>query len=186
MEPLYIDYRKMKRMNKQAKYELIHMDEFIDELLHGERVCDISLPRLQKRNVLEELNEIEPRISALDVNLDDADETSSESESNSSSSDSESKSSSSDSSSTKSDRRRSHHHHQRPRRHHHDRRRSSSREEKRRHHRSTYVDYDNPKKEDEMPRYKRSPEPIESKKKSKNSSRSRSRSKDRRRKSKRI
>ena len=28
LEPLYIDYRKMKRMNKSAKYELIHMDEF--------------------------------------------------------------------------------------------------------------------------------------------------------------
>ncbi len=61
----------MKRMNKQAKYELLHMDEFIDELLHNDRVLNISLPRMQKRAVLEELNEIEPHISALDVNLDD-------------------------------------------------------------------------------------------------------------------
>lgn len=73
LEPLYIDYRKMKRMNKNAKYELIHMDEFIDELLHSERVCDVSLPRLQKRHVLEETNELEPRISPLEVNLDEAD-----------------------------------------------------------------------------------------------------------------
>jgi pre-mRNA-splicing factor 38A len=111
----------MKRMNKQAKYELLHMDEFIDELLHGDRVCDISLPRLQKRNVLEELNEIEPRISALDVNLDDAETSSSEDEedeSSSSQSDSQS-SSSSNSRSTSRDRhkkRSSHHHDHRRRR----------------------------------------------------------------------
>ena len=41
-------------MNKMAKYELVHMDEFIDELLHSERVCDVALPRIQKRQVLEE------------------------------------------------------------------------------------------------------------------------------------
>lgn len=149
LEPLYIDYRKMKRMNKQAKYELIHMDEFIDELLHNDRVCDISLPRMQKRAVLEELNEIEPRISALDVNLDDDDDDGDETSSSESESESESFSSSqSDSSSNK----RTHH-----RRHSHNRReRSTSRDDRRRHSRSNYVDYDNPRKEDEMPRYKRS------------------------------
>ena len=74
LEPLYIDYRKMKRMNKVAKYELLHVDEFIDELLHAERVCDIALPRLQKRQVLEEGNELEPRISPLEIKLDDDDD----------------------------------------------------------------------------------------------------------------
>lgn len=29
----------------------MHVDEFIDELLHEERVCDIILPRLQVGNV---------------------------------------------------------------------------------------------------------------------------------------
>lgn len=29
------------------EFELMHVDEFIDELLHEERVCDIILPRLQ-------------------------------------------------------------------------------------------------------------------------------------------
>jgi hypothetical protein len=28
----------------------MHVDEFIDELLHSERVCDIILPRLQVRD----------------------------------------------------------------------------------------------------------------------------------------
>jgi pre-mRNA-splicing factor 38A len=76
LEPLYVDYRKMKRLNKAGKYELIHMDELIDELLNSERVCDIALPRLQKRQVLEETNELEPRISPLDVNLDDVESSS--------------------------------------------------------------------------------------------------------------
>lgn len=30
-----------------AEFELMHVDEFIDELLHSERMCDIILPRLQ-------------------------------------------------------------------------------------------------------------------------------------------
>lgn len=32
-----------------SEFELMHVDEFIDELLHSERVCDIILPRLQVR-----------------------------------------------------------------------------------------------------------------------------------------
>jgi pre-mRNA-splicing factor 38A len=53
------------------EYELVHMDEFIDELLREERVLDIQLPRLQKRNVLEENNQLEPRQSVLDEDIDD-------------------------------------------------------------------------------------------------------------------
>ena len=79
LEPLYIDYRKMKRMNRNAKYELLHMDELIDEMLHADRLFDITLPRLQKRQVLEENNELEPRVSPLEVDLDEADSSSSES-----------------------------------------------------------------------------------------------------------
>lgn len=30
----------------------MHVDEFIDDLLHGERVCDIILPRLQVATTL--------------------------------------------------------------------------------------------------------------------------------------
>jgi len=32
-----------------AEFELMHVDEFIDDLLHAERICDIILPRLQVR-----------------------------------------------------------------------------------------------------------------------------------------
>ena len=61
------------------EYELVHMDEFIDELLREERVLDVQLPRLQKRSVLEENNQLEPRQSVLDEDIDD-NETSDEEE----------------------------------------------------------------------------------------------------------
>ncbi|CAF4216186.1 unnamed protein product, partial [Rotaria sp. Silwood2] len=79
LEPLYNDYRKMKYLNHEDKYELLHMDEFIDLLLREERVLDVQLPRLQKRNVLEENNQLEPRQSVLDEDIDD-NETSEESD----------------------------------------------------------------------------------------------------------
>ncbi|XP_060532507.1 pre-mRNA-splicing factor 38 [Cylas formicarius] len=71
LEPLYNDNRKLRRQNRQAQFELIHMDEFIDELLRDERVCDVILPRIQKRHVLEENNELEAKISALEDDLDE-------------------------------------------------------------------------------------------------------------------
>ncbi|XP_029284772.1 pre-mRNA-splicing factor 38A-like isoform X3 [Cottoperca gobio] len=47
LEPLYNDYRRVKSQNRNGEFELMHVDEFIDELLHSERMCDIILPRLQ-------------------------------------------------------------------------------------------------------------------------------------------
>uniref|UniRef100_A0A8C5RA27 Pre-mRNA-splicing factor 38B n=1 Tax=Leptobrachium leishanense TaxID=445787 RepID=A0A8C5RA27_9ANUR len=77
LEPLYNDYRKVKTQNRDGDFELMHVDEFIDELLHSERVCDIILPRLQKRYVLEETEQLDPRVSALEEDMDDV-ETSEE------------------------------------------------------------------------------------------------------------
>uniref|UniRef100_A0A182QYW3 Pre-mRNA-splicing factor 38 n=1 Tax=Anopheles farauti TaxID=69004 RepID=A0A182QYW3_9DIPT len=71
LEPLYNDNRKLRKQNRMGAYELVHMDEFIDELLREERVCDIILPRIQKRHVLEENNELEPKVSALEDDLDE-------------------------------------------------------------------------------------------------------------------
>ncbi|KAF2879330.1 hypothetical protein ILUMI_26841 [Ignelater luminosus] len=71
LEPLYNDNRKLRRQNRSAEFELVHMDEFIDELLREERVCDVILPRVQKRYVLEENNEIEAKVSALEDDLDE-------------------------------------------------------------------------------------------------------------------
>ncbi|EHB17376.1 Pre-mRNA-splicing factor 38A [Heterocephalus glaber] len=71
LEPLYNDYRKIKSQNRNGEFELMHVDEFIDELRHSERVCDIMLPRLQKRYVLEEVEQLEPRVSALEEDMGD-------------------------------------------------------------------------------------------------------------------
>ncbi|NWT81442.1 PR38A factor, partial [Lanius ludovicianus] len=71
LEPLYNDYRKIKYQNRNGEFELMHVDEFIDKLLHEERVCDIILPRLQKRYVLEGAEQLEPHVSALEEDMDD-------------------------------------------------------------------------------------------------------------------
>ncbi|EMP33565.1 Pre-mRNA-splicing factor 38A [Chelonia mydas] len=80
LEPLYNDYRKIKSQNRNGEFELMHVDEFIDELLHSERVCDIILPRLQKRYVLEEAEQLETRVSALEEDMDDVESSEEEEE----------------------------------------------------------------------------------------------------------
>ncbi|VDO95880.1 unnamed protein product [Soboliphyme baturini] len=49
LEPLFNDYRKLRWMNKNGTFEIVHMDELIDKLLRDESICDIQLPRLQVR-----------------------------------------------------------------------------------------------------------------------------------------
>ena len=80
LEPLLKDYRKLRLRNMckrlvdtfdsclifpLAGYSLLFMDEFVYELLSEERVCDIIMPRLIKRQVLEENGDIGPRKSRL-------------------------------------------------------------------------------------------------------------------------
>ncbi|KAF8163112.1 PRP38 family-domain-containing protein [Crassisporium funariophilum] len=64
LEPLLKDYRKL-RLRNMAGYSLLFMDEFVYTLLNEERVCDIIMPRLIKRQVLEENGDIGPRKSRL-------------------------------------------------------------------------------------------------------------------------
>ncbi|EAL21256.1 hypothetical protein CNBD3110 [Cryptococcus deneoformans B-3501A] len=59
LEPLMKDYRKL-RVVHAGGYSLTHFDEFIDELLTQERVCDIILPRRIKS-----LNEKAPGLRPL-------------------------------------------------------------------------------------------------------------------------
>ncbi|KAF8989107.1 Pre-mRNA-splicing factor 38 [Cyathus striatus] len=58
LEPLLEDYRKLRQRNMLG-YSLTYIDEFVYALLTEERVCDIILPRLPKRQVLEENGEID-------------------------------------------------------------------------------------------------------------------------------
>ncbi|KAF9559184.1 hypothetical protein EC968_006725 [Mortierella alpina] len=65
LESLLADSRKLRKRGAGG-YSIIHMDEFVDELLREERVCDVVLPRLVKRYVLEDAGELDPRISTLE------------------------------------------------------------------------------------------------------------------------
>ena len=69
LEPFLMDYRKLK-VKTDMGFKWTYMDEFIDNLLVGNYSCDISLPFLTKRWVLEENGQLEPRKSGLaDVDL---------------------------------------------------------------------------------------------------------------------
>nr|XP_027203692.1 pre-mRNA-splicing factor 38A-like [Dermatophagoides pteronyssinus] len=90
LEPLYNDYRKLRRMTKMGTFDIVYMDEFIDLLLREDRVFDIILPRLTKRFVHEENGELTKRISLieedldLDANNDDDDDDKNDSDKNAS------------------------------------------------------------------------------------------------------
>ncbi|PSS03050.1 Pre-mRNA-splicing factor like [Actinidia chinensis var. chinensis] len=49
LEPLYNDYRKLRRQLPDGNFSLTHVDEIIDELLTKDYSCDIALPRIKKR-----------------------------------------------------------------------------------------------------------------------------------------
>ncbi|GKE13571.1 pre-mRNA-splicing factor 38 [Tanacetum coccineum] len=49
LEPLYNDYRNLRRKMADGQYSLTHVDEVIDELLTKDYSCDIALPRIKKR-----------------------------------------------------------------------------------------------------------------------------------------
>lgn len=60
LEPFLEDYRKIRfRDSPYTEVKLYHIDEFADDLLHKERVCDLILPRLVNRVVLEDAGELE-------------------------------------------------------------------------------------------------------------------------------
>lgn len=56
------------------------IDEFVDELLMNDHSCDIILPRLTKRYILEDQGLIEPRISPLEDLLESEEEIAEEEE----------------------------------------------------------------------------------------------------------
>ena len=64
LEPLMGDFRKI-RVRGMGGWRLSYMDEFVDSLLTDERVCDIALPRMMTRAMLEDAEELEPRESLL-------------------------------------------------------------------------------------------------------------------------
>jgi pre-mRNA-splicing factor 38A len=64
LEPFLEDRRKLRRKGR-AGTSLTFMDEFVDDLLTKERVCATSLWKMPKRDILEDLDVLEPRVSPL-------------------------------------------------------------------------------------------------------------------------
>lgn len=73
LEPLLEDPRKLRRRRKEG-YVLVYMDEFVDELLNKERSCATSLWKLPRREVLEDMEVLEVRVSPLQGELDEMDD----------------------------------------------------------------------------------------------------------------
>lgn len=64
IEPFLEDYRKLRRKGR-AGTSLTYVDDFADDLLVKDRVCATSLYKLTKRDVLEDLDLLPPRVSPL-------------------------------------------------------------------------------------------------------------------------
>ncbi|KAG2392777.1 hypothetical protein C9374_011502 [Naegleria lovaniensis] len=70
LEPLYADFRKLKLRNIDGSCKIIHMDEYVEILLNEDSFCDIKLPFLVKRTVLERRGKLDPYVSSLELNED--------------------------------------------------------------------------------------------------------------------
>lgn len=55
LEPLYNDLRKVRQLRSDGGYELTHLDRVAEDMLYKDYLFDIALPRLPKRNEMEEL-----------------------------------------------------------------------------------------------------------------------------------
>jgi pre-mRNA-splicing factor 38A len=73
LDPLYADYSKLKYRDVN-EWKLIHVDEFIDDLLTKPICCGIAMPRLPVRETLQEAGYLEegPRQTALHDDLIEA------------------------------------------------------------------------------------------------------------------
>ncbi|KAL2822195.1 PRP38 family-domain-containing protein [Aspergillus cavernicola] len=78
LEPLLLDYRKLKRRVRDS-FTLTYMDQFIDDLLTKERVCGTSLWKLPSRQQLEDLDLLEERVSPVADELEEMDRSEDES-----------------------------------------------------------------------------------------------------------
>lgn len=68
LEPLYADYRKIIMRETSGQFVTLHIDEVVDKFLRDERFCEVTLPRMQKRYVLEQNKVLPgPRVSPLEI-----------------------------------------------------------------------------------------------------------------------
>ena len=69
LEGLLGDYRRMKRRKDDGGWEVVHVDEVVDEMLQGTQCLSISLPRLMKRERLVMMGKLEERKEPPDGTL---------------------------------------------------------------------------------------------------------------------
>jgi pre-mRNA-splicing factor 38A len=74
LEPVLNDYRKIKLRSPEGDFRKSFMDEMADELLNKEVYLEIVLPKLPKRFVLEENENLPIRVSVLEPELKFEDE----------------------------------------------------------------------------------------------------------------
>ncbi|CAG7915542.1 unnamed protein product [Penicillium olsonii] len=79
LEPLLLDYRKLKRRVRDT-FTLTYVDQFVDDLLTKDRVCGTSLWKLPPRAQLEDLEMLDERISPLADELEELDRENDEKE----------------------------------------------------------------------------------------------------------
>ena len=68
LEPYLSDRRKLRIRLPSGSFFLSYVDEIVDELLTKDRVFDLILPRLTKRSLLEDTDELEERPLFFDLN----------------------------------------------------------------------------------------------------------------------
>lgn len=66
LEPLLNDYRRVRVRDPAGSFSLNHIDELVDQMLRGDYLFNIALPRLPSRQSLEKIGQLEPRVSVLD------------------------------------------------------------------------------------------------------------------------
>lgn len=67
LEPLLTDFRKLRKRQKDGSFTLVRIDQVIWQLLREERVFDVILPRLTKRQVLEDTEGLEGRQPLIEM-----------------------------------------------------------------------------------------------------------------------
>ncbi|OJJ03276.1 hypothetical protein ASPVEDRAFT_29801 [Aspergillus versicolor CBS 583.65] len=72
LEPLLLDYRKLKRRVRDS-FVLTYMDQFVDDLLTKDRMCGTSLWKLPSRQQLEDLDLLDERESPIADELEEMD-----------------------------------------------------------------------------------------------------------------
>lgn len=73
-EKVLTDYRPLVVRHHDGSFSVIHVDELADSLLRLDICYDVVLPRLVKRDVLEDQGKIGPKVSVIEAALEDADE----------------------------------------------------------------------------------------------------------------